>query len=325
MTNLPNANAIREAADRIAGWVKKTPVLSNLELDARTGGKIFLKAECLQETGSFKLRGATNKIMQLTDAERTAGVVAWSTGNHAQGVAAASHRLGISAKIVMPKDAPQAKLDGTKAYGAEVILYDRSTDNREEIGRRIAREENRTVIPPYDDPEIICGQGTAGLELAQHALEHGSYLDDVLVPASGGGLLAGTGIAVRDISPGTLLFSVEPEGFDDHRRSLSQKNRETNTQLTGSICDALLAPRPGALTWKINRASLQGGYAVSDDDVLKAISFAHKNLEVRLEPSGAITLAAVLNGTHNAKGRTVGLILSGGNVDEKMFNRALSH
>ena len=155
MTNLPNANAIREAADRIAGWVKKTPVLSNLELDARTGGKIFLKAECLQETGSFKLRGATNKIMQLTDAERTAGVVAWSTGNHAQGVAAASHRLGISAKIVMPKDAPQAKLDGTKAYGAEVILYDRSTDNREEIGRRIAREENRTVIPPYDDPEII--------------------------------------------------------------------------------------------------------------------------------------------------------------------------
>lgn len=325
MTNLPTADAIREAADRIAGSVKKTPVLTNAELDARTGGKILLKAECMQDTGSFKLRGATNKIMQLTDAERIAGVVAWSTGNHAQGVAAASHRLGISAKIVMPKDAPQAKLDGTKAYGAEIVLYDRATDDREEIGRRIAREENRIVVPPYDDPDIICGQGTAGLELAQYALEHKSSLDDVLVPASGGGLLAGTSLAVRDIFPGTLLFSVEPEGFDDHRRSLGQKNRETNTQLTGSICDALLAPTPGALTWQINSAYLQGGYAVSDDDVLKAISFAHKNLGVRLEPGGAITLAAVLNGAHNAKGRTVGLILSGGNVDEQTFNRALSH
>lgn len=325
MTNLPTADAIREAANRITGSVKKTPVLTSAELDARTGGKIFLKAECLQDTGSFKLRGATNKIMQLTDAERAAGVVAWSTGNHAQGVAAASHRLGISAKIVMPKDAPQAKLDGTKAYGAEIVLYDRATDDREEIGRRIAREENRIVVPPYDDPDIICGQGTAGLELAQYALEHGSSLDDVLVPASGGGLLAGTSLAVRDIFPGTLLFSVEPEGFDDHRRSLGQKNRGTNTQLTGSICDALLAPTPGALTWQINSAYLQGGYAVSDGDVLKAISLAHKNLGVRLEPSGAITLAAVLNGTHNAKGRTVGLILSGGNVDEQTFNRALSH
>lgn len=324
MTNLPTADDIRKAADRIADSVKKTPVLTSAELDARTGGRIFLKAECLQETGSFKLRGATNKIMQLTDAERTAGVVAWSSGNHAQGVAAAARRFGISAKIVMPKDAPQAKLDGTKAYNAEIVFYDRTTGDREAIGRRIAQDEGRVIVPPYDDPDIICGQGTAGLELAQYALEHDLSLDDVLVPASGGGLLAGTSIAVRDHFPKTRLFSVEPEGFDDHRRSLGQKNRETNTQLTGSICDALLAPTPGDLTWKINSVHTHGGYAVRDDDVLEAISYAHKNLGLRLEPGGAITLAALLNGTHTAKGRTVGLILSGGNVDEQTFNQALA-
>lgn len=323
MATLPTAQNIRFAADRIAGSVKKTPVLTCPELDARTGGRIFLKAECLQDTGSFKLRGATNKLMQLTPTERTAGVVAWSSGNHAQGVAAAAHRLGISAKIVMPKDAPAAKLAGTRAFGAEVVFYDRTDDDREEIGRRIAQDEGRIIVPPYDDADIICGQGTAGLELAEHVAGIGTTLDDVLVPVSGGGLLAGVSLAIKDIFPEARMFSVEPEGFDDHRRSCDTKKRETNNQLTGSICDALLAPTPGALTWQINETHLHGGYVVSDGDVLEAISFAHKTLGLKLEPGGAITLAALLNRTHDAEGRSVGLVLSGGNVDNQTFNRAL--
>lgn len=324
MTTLPDAQDVRNAAERIAESIQKTPVLSDAGLDARTGGKIFLKTECLQGTGSFKLRGATNKLMQLSPAERAAGVVAWSTGNHAQGVAAAAQRLGVSAKIVMPKDAPEAKLAGTKSYGAEIVFYDRVTDNREKIGQRIAAEEGRVVVPPYDDIDIICGQGTAGLELIDHVVSRGETLDDVLVPTSGGGLLAGVSLAVHNHFPNARMYSVEPVGFDDHARSNQNRVRETNAQRAGSICDALLAPIPGAFTWQINQTHLYCGYTVADDEVLEAIAFAYRTFDLRLEPGGAIALAVLLNGTHHAKGRSVGIILSGGNIDNETFNRALA-
>lgn len=324
MTRLPTFDDVRDAAARLASSLIKTPLLTSQELDDRTGGAIFLKAECLQETGSFKFRGATNKLRQLTKSEQTAGVVAWSTGNHAQGVAAAAKALNISAKIVMPADAPKAKLDGTRAYGAEIVFYDRETDDREEIGRRIANEESRVVVPPYDDFDIICGQGTAGLEMADQIVESEKILDDVLVPASGGGLLAGVSLAAHKRFPESQIYVVEPKGFDDHHRSLGNDQCVVNSKRAGSICDALLAPTPGKLTWQINSKHLAGGYAVCDDDVMDAISFAHRVFGIRLEPGGAITLAALLNASHDAKGRTVALVLSGGNVDDDTFNQALA-
>ena len=324
MTVLPTTQDIRDAAARIAGAVKKTPLLSCPELDKLTGGQIVLKAECLQDTGSFKLRGATNKLTRLSASERTAGVVAWSTGNHAQGVAAAAKRLGVSAKIVMPADAPQTKIAGTKALGAEVVFYDRATEDREKIGRHIAKTEGRVIVPPYDDPDIISGHGTVGLELAVQAITLGLSLEDVLVPVSGGGLIAGVGLAVKDIFPGANIYANEPAGFDDHKRSLKTGNRDTNAQTTGSICDALLAATPGVLTWQMNRTRLAGGYAVTDEEALDAIAFAHTTLGLRVEPGGAVALAALLTGRHVAQGRTVAIILSGGNVDDETFNRALA-
>ncbi|NKB44759.1 MAG: pyridoxal-phosphate dependent enzyme [Alphaproteobacteria bacterium] len=324
MSRLPTFDDVHHAAARIAASVKKTPVLTSKDLNDRTGGRIFLKAECLQKTGSFKFRGATNKLLQLTESERAAGVVAWSTGNHAQGVAAAAKALGVSAKIVMPSDAPQTKLGGTRSHGAKVVFYDRATDDREEIGRRIAREEGRTVVPPYDDFDIICGQGTAGLELVDQVTELDATLDDVLVPASGGGLLAGVSLAVHGHFPEAQFFVVEPRSFDDHKRSLDSGHRESNALATGSICDALLAPTPGTLTWQVNCTRLTGGYAVTDEEVLDAIAFAYHTFDIRLEPGGAVALAALLNGCHDAAGRSVALILSGSNVDDDTFNRALA-
>lgn len=324
MTLLPTVLDIKDAAHRIAGAVKTTPLLSSSTLDALTGGRILLKAECLQDTGSFKLRGATNRIAHLSEVERAAGVVAWSSGNHAQGVAAAAKRFRTSAKIVMPSDAPRAKLDATRALDAEVILYDRVTENREEIGKRIAAEEGRVIVPPYDDPHIIAGQGTVGLELADQSIELGLALDDALTPASGGGLIAGVGLAIKDAFPKARIYVVEPEGFEDHGRSLASGRRVKNETVAGSICDALMAPTPGDITWQINQKNLSGAYAVNDDTVLDAMAFAHRELGLRLEPGGAAALAALLSGHHETKGRTVALILSGSNVDDALFNRALA-
>lgn len=324
MTSPPTIQDIKDASQRLAGKVAKTPLLNAPVLDQHTGGNILLKAECLQETGSFKLRGATNRIAQLSDTQRAAGVVAWSSGNHAQGVAAAARRFGVSAKIVMPADAPKAKLENTKALGAQVVLYDRASESREDIGQRIADHEDRVIVPPYDDPHVIAGQGTVGLELVEQVTTLGVSLDDVLAPASGGGLIAGISLAVKDAPPAIDIFVVEPEGFDDHGRSLSSGVRETNWRSDGSICDALMAPTPGHLTWQINRRNLSGAYAVSDAEVLDAMAFAHRNMNLRLEPGGAAALAAILTGKHDAKERTVAVILSGGNVDDALFNRALS-
>lgn len=324
MSALPTIQDIRDAAQRLAGIVKTTPLFSSSALDNRTGGRILLKAECLQDTGSFKLRGATNRIALLSETERANGVVAWSSGNHAQGVAAAAKRFGISAKIVMPSDAPKAKLASTKALGADVILYDRTAESREEIGRRIAKEEDRTIVPPYDDTHVIAGQGTVGLELVGQATELGLQVDDLLAPASGGGLIAGVGLAVKGAFPKAEVYVVEPVGFDDHGRSLASGHKEVNAGQGTSICDALMAPTPGDITWQINRSNLTGAYTVTDDEVLDAMAFAHHDLGLQLEPGGAAALAALLSGRHQAKGRTVVVILSGGNVDDSMFSRALA-
>jgi threonine dehydratase len=324
MAKIPTMQDIEATAYCINAHIIRTPLLQCAALDAEAGGHFFLKAECLQRTGSFKIRGATNRLLRLSDTQRRKGVVAWSSGNHAQGVAAAAQLVGTTAKIVMPSDAPQAKIDGTKELGADIVFYDRATEDREAIGHRIAEDEGRVLVPSYDDADIISGQGTVGLEIVEQVNELGVSLNEVLVPVSGGGLIAGVGLALKHYCPNARLYAVEPEGFDDHRRSVASGQRETNPSASGSLCDALLAPSPGALTWAINQTQIDGGYAVNEEDVLSAMAFAHQHLKLKLEPGGAIALAAALNGTHECQGRNVAIILSGGNVDDVTFNRALT-
>ncbi len=316
---LPTFADVEAAAVRLRGEAVVTPVLRSVDLDRRVGGTVLLKAEPLQRTGSFKFRGAFNRLVQLSPAERKTGVVAWSSGNHAQGVAAAAALLDIPAVIVMPADAPALKLAKTRALGAEVVTFDRVTEDREVIARRIAAERGATVVPSYDDPHIIAGQGTLGLELMAQARAMGLRVDDIIAPASGGGLLAGIGIAARVSNPGVKLFSAEPAGYDDHRRSLAAGERQRNASTANALCDALLAVTPGALTWALNEQALTGGYTVSDAEVKAAMVFAFEDLKVVVEPGGAVALAAVLAGHHAAAGRTVAVVLSGGNVDAGTF------
>lgn len=322
MNEVPKDIDIERASRRIASYVARTPLLSSVILNKITGGQVFLKAECLQYTGSFKLRGATNKMQNLSVKNRRRGVVAWSSGNHAQAVALAAQHIGTSAKIIMPSDAPSTKINGTRAHGAEIIFYDRATENREAITQQIAEKEGRVIIPSYDDPDIIAGQGTVGLEIIDQANELGVTLEDLLVPVSGGGLLAGVGLAIKSKQASIRLYSVEPDGFDDHRRSLESGQRETNLKLAGSLCDALLAPTPGLLTWPINQIQTDGGYAVTEEQALSAMAFAHTHLSLKLEPSGAVALATIMAGAHSCQGRSVALVLSGGNVDKETFARA---
>ncbi len=316
---LPTFADVEAAAVRLRGEAVVTPVLRSVDLDRRVGGTVLLKAEPLQRTGSFKFRGAFNRLVQLSPAERKTGVVAWSSGNHAQGVAAAAALLDIPAVIVMPADAPALKLAKTRALGAEVVTFDRVTEDREVIARRIAAERGATVVPSYDDPHIIAGQGTLGLELMAQARAMGLRVDDIIAPASGGGLIAGIGIAARVSNPGVKLFSAEPAGYDDHRRSLAAGERQRNASTANALCDALLAVTPGALTWALNEQALTGGYTVSDAEVKAAMVFAFEDLKVVVEPGGAVALAAVLAGHHAAAGRTVAVVLSGGNVDAGTF------
>jgi len=321
---LPAFEDVRAAAARLAGRARRTPLLTATPLDALCGGRIALKLENLQHTGSFKFRGAYNRLAQLDAAQRAAGVVAFSSGNHAQGVAAAARLLGIRATIVMPSDAPRIKLANTLALGAEVISYDRERESREEIAARLAAERGAVLVPSFDDPDIIAGQGTAGLELAEQSAESGLALDDVVVCASGGGLVAGIALAIRAQSPATRIWTAEPEGHDDHRRSLASGRRESNAPGTRSICDALLAPQPGVLTFEINRRLLAGGVAVSDDEVRAAIAFAARTLKLVVEPGGAVALAAVLAGRLPAAERTVGVVISGGNIDDDLLRDVLA-
>lgn len=322
---LPTSADVLAAAKRIAGHATVTPVLRNQVLDERLGATVLLKAECLQVIGAFKFRGAYNRLSQLDPAQRERGVVAWSSGNHAQGVAAAARQLGIRAAIVMPNDAPAIKTANTRALGAEIVGYDRYTQDREQIGRDLAREREAVIVPPYDDPHIIAGQGTAALELAaQTQALVGRDMDLFLAPCGGGGLIAGSALALESASPQTQLYGVEPAAYDDTARSFRSGKREKNEPGATSVCDALMAVMPGEFTFEINRQRLAGVLTVSDEAVLDAVAFAWRELKVVVEPGGAAALAALLHGGIDCRGRTVGIILSGGNVDQALYREALA-
>jgi threonine dehydratase len=316
---LPTFTDIEAAAARLAGLAVRTPVLESTTLNDLAGGRVLLKPETLQRTGSFKFRGAWNCIAQLAPERAKGGVVAYSSGNHAQGVAAAARLRGMPALIVMPRDTPLIKQERTKALGAEVVLYDRASEDREAIANRIAAERGAAIVPPFEHPHIIAGQGTVGLEFAAQAREAGAVLDTVLCGASGGGLIAGLALALERLSPSTHVYVVEPDGFDDHRRSLLSGQRERNVSATGSICDALLSPQPGQLTFAINQPRLSGGLAVTEAEVRRAVAFAFTELKLVVEPGGAVSLASILAGKVDTKGRTTGVVLTGGNVDPALF------
>jgi threonine dehydratase len=321
---LPDIDAIRAAAGRIAGQAVLTPLLESPAVNARLGGRLLIKAEPLQRTGSFKFRGAYNTLSQLSPEGRRKGVVTWSSGNHAQGVAAAAQVLGIPALIVMPKDAPSIKIANTRGYGAEIVLYDRIKESREDIGTRIAGERGATIVAPYDEPHVIAGQGTCGLEIAAQAKAREIRLDAVLVCCGGGGLTAGCATALAAESPDTKIYAVEPAGFDDTGRSLASGHRVANAPEARSFCDALLAPTPGELTFAINRRLLAGAFAVSDREAAQAMAVAFADFKLVVEPGGAVALAAVLSGKYPLKGKTVAVVASGGNVDRETFSQALA-
>lgn len=322
--DLPTAADVDTAAARLAGVAIHTPLLTCPALDALTGGRVFLKAETLQRTGSFKFRGAYNKLASIPPERRAGGVVAFSSGNHAQGVAHAATLLGMSAAIVMPYDAPRAKRERTAAFGGEVILYDREREDREAIARDLADKRGATLVPPYDDPFIIAGQGTAGREIVEDLAALGLAPDIVVVTASGGGLAAGLALAVKARAPAATLYTAEPENFDDHARSFRSGRREANAALSGTICDALMARTPGELTFAINRELIGQGVSASDQEVGRAVAFAFHELKLVVEPGGAVALAALLAGRIDLRGRIAVAVLSGGNVDAGLFGRLVS-
>ncbi len=310
---------IEKAAERLAGVSVRTPLVQNFELDQAAGGKVLIKPECLQVAGAFKIRGAYNRLSQLSTEEAGKGVVAWSSGNHAQGVAAAGAMLGIPTAIVMPEDAPRAKLENTRRLGGEVITYDRYTGDREAIAKQIAAERCAALVPSYDHEHIIAGQGTVGLELADDASDLGLVPDQVLIPCGGGGLSSGCALALRSRLPGVDIYAVEPADFDDTARSFQTGKRERIDDTARSICDALQTPTPGELTFEINKRLLTGVLTVTDDEVREAIRFAFRNLKLVIEPGGAVALAAVLSGKLQTAGKTTAIVLSGGNIDVDLF------
>jgi threonine dehydratase len=320
---LPTFADVEDAARVLEGVAVKTPLLRSDALDETAGGRVFVKAECLQRTGSFKIRGAYNRLARLTEAELPKGVVAFSSGNHAQGVALAARLLAIPAVIVMPSDAPKMKVEATRGYGAEIVLYDRFTQSREAIAAAIGEARGAVVVPSFDDPFVIAGQGTVGLEAARQLAELGASADVLICPASGGGLMAGIALAFEHLSPSTKLFTAEPAGYDDHRQSLEAGERIALKPAGPSLCDALLAPQPGELTFAINRRRLSRGYAITDQEALAAMAFAFRHLKIVLEPGGAAALAAVLSGRAELKGRTAVVVASGGNVDAEIYFEAL--
>ena len=310
---------IEAAAARLDGVAVKTPLIRNHALDAVAGGSVFVKPECLQVTGSFKIRGAYNFLSQLTPEEARHGVVTFSSGNHAQGVAAAGAMLGIRTTIVMPEDAPRAKLENTKRLGGEVITYDRYTGDREAIARSIAKERGAVVVPSYDHDFIIAGQGTVGLEIARDLKALGIKPDRVIVNCGGGGLIAGSATALKSFFPDVSVHTAEPEEFDDTARSLASGRRETIAENARSICDALQAHTPGELTFEINRRLLAEGTAVSDAEVRAAMRFAFQHLKLVVEPGGAAALAALLSAKVATAGKTTVVVISGGNVDLELY------
>jgi threonine dehydratase len=316
---LPEYADILDAARTIEGQAVYTPLLESTDLNARLGGRIFIKAEPLQRTGSFKFRGAFNRVSRLDGAARKAGVVAFSSGNHAQGVAAAASILDLPATIVMPSDAPAIKRRNTEALGATVVSYERGIEPREKIAEAIARERGATLIPPYDDPLVIAGQGTTGLEIADQLDALGLQSDALLAPCGGGGLIAGCALALRERFEGVEVLAVEPAGFDDTGRSLKAGKRVANQSGRNSICDALLAPIPGEITFALNHRLLAGGLAVDDDMARRAMVYAFEQFKLVIEPGGAVALAALLSGLYDCNGKIVAIVASGGNVDREKF------
>lgn len=316
---LPTFSDILAARRRLANLAYLTPLIEHPALNAITGGRVLLKAENLQRVGAFKFRGAYNKVAQVDKVAFPGGVVACSSGNHAQGVAVAAALRGHRAVIVMPSDAPRLKIERTKAFGGEVVNYDRGKHNRDVIAEQICRERNAALVHPFDDPDVIAGQGTAGLEMMEQIAALGLVADVVLAGVSGGGLISGVSIAVKEKSPQTQIYSVEPAGFDDLARSLKIGVRQRNEALAGSICDALLAVTPGKLTFEIAKLNLAGGLSVTDEEARAAIRFAFFELKLVIEPGGAVSLAAILAGKLSCKGRTVAALLTGGNIDAALF------
>ncbi|HEY2755311.1 MAG TPA: threonine/serine dehydratase [Pseudolabrys sp.] len=322
---LPTAADIETAAKRLSGVAVRTPLINAPVLDERLGARVFLKAETLQRTGSFKFRGAYNRISSIPPEKRAAGVVAFSSGNHAQGVAAAARLLGMPATIVMPIDAPKAKRERTLALGAEVVPYDRNSEDRAAIAGKIVAARGATLVPPYDDPLIIAGQGTIGREIVEDIERLNLRPDIVVVGASGGGLAAGISLGVKARHPDVTFYTAEPEGFDDTLRSFQSGHREHNARMSGSICDALMSNTPGELTFPITRELIGKGLIASDAEVGRAVRYAFEELKLVVEPGGAIGLAALLAGKLDVKGKVVVGILSGGNVDTEMFAKLIAN
>ncbi|HEX5957319.1 MAG TPA: threonine/serine dehydratase [Hyphomicrobiaceae bacterium] len=316
---MPTYADVVAARQRIGALACRTPLVEHPALNAITGGRVLLKAENLQRVGAFKFRGAYNKVAQVDAAAFPGGVVACSSGNHAQGVAAAAALRGLRSTIVMPSDAPRLKIERTKAFGGEVIAYDRVKEDRDAIAREICAERGAAFVHPFDDADVIAGQGTVGMEMMEQAAALGAAPDLVLVGASGGGLVGGVSLAVKAVSPTAQIYSVEPAGFDDLARSLKRGERERNEHLSGSICDALMAATPGEITFDLAKRNLAGGIAVTDEEAKAAVRFAFHELKLVVEPGGAVSLAAILARKLPLDGKTVMAVLSGGNVDPVLF------
>lgn len=320
-----NLTDIQAAAAQIDGYARRTPLLSSPFLDDIAGRRVLVKAECLQHTGSFKYRGARAAISHLDSDVRARGVIAFSSGNHAQGIALAASQFGVPAVIVMPSDAPCVKIDNTRKLGAEVVLYDRATEDRDQIGADLSAARGLTLIRPFDDPNVIAGQGTIGLEIADQTKDLNIPYASVLTPCGGGGLTSGVALALQHAAPGFRVHPVEPEGFDDVARSLLAGQIERNTRLSGSICDAIVTPAPGTLTFPILKERCGAGLVVSDTDCLRAMALAFTRLKIVIEPGGAVALAAALFYPDLIEGDAVIAIASGGNVDHDLFARALTY
>tara|TARA_R110002094_G_scaffold53497_3_gene64851 strand:+ start:540 stop:1511 length:972 start_codon:yes stop_codon:yes gene_type:complete len=318
-----NIDMIRAANARLEGHVRRTPLLNSPFVDELAGRRVWVKPECLQHTGSFKFRGAWAALSAMNPDIRAKGVIAFSSGNHAQGVALAAKLHGVPSVIVMPADSPRLKIENTRAYGGEVVLYDRAAESREEIGARISDERNLTLIRPYDEPEVIAGQGSVGLEIAEQAAALGITKADVIVCCGGGGLTSGIALALEADAPGLRVRPAEPEGFDDVARSLRSGRIERNNRMAGSICDAIISPQPGDITFPILKRLAGPGLVISDTEALQAMAHAFNRLKVVAEPGGAAALAAALFRTDEIEGDDVIVTISGGNVDAEMFARAL--
>ena len=317
--SMPTYADIVAARARIGALACRTPLIEHPALNAIAGGRVLLKAENLQRVGAFKFRGAYNKVAQVDKATFPGGVVACSSGNHAQGVAAAATLMGLKSAIVMPADSPRIKMERTRAFGAEVVPYDRVKEDRDAIARELCASRRAALVHPFDDLDVIAGQGTAGLEMMEQAEAVGAVPDIVLVGASGGGLISGVSIAVKERSPSTVIYSVEPAGFDDLARSLASGTPQRNAKLSGSICDALLAATPGEITFEVAKRNLAGGLSVTDEEAKAAVRYAFEELKLVVEPGGAVSLAVILSGKLPLQGKTAAALLSGGNIDPSLF------